>query len=128
MGTSIGSLGFCGRDAGAYFVWRCGAGVFFLPGEKKEEIRGVSRLGYSLTKPHNASYVALGTVFLWFGWFGFNGGSALGSNLRAVMACIVTNLSASVGGLAWLIVDYIQLPEKKWGTIGWCSGAVARSE
>jgi Amt family ammonium transporter len=41
------------------------------------------------------------------------------------MACIVSNLSASVGGLTWIIVDYIQLPDKKWGTIGWCSGAVA---
>ena len=41
------------------------------------------------------------------------------------MACIATNLSASVGGLSWLICDYIQLPGKKWGTIGWCSGAVA---
>lgn len=69
--------------------------------------------------------MALGTVFLWFGWFGFNGGSALGSNRRAVNACIVSNLSASVGGLTWLIVDYVQLPDKKWGTIGWCSGAVA---
>jgi ammonium transporter, Amt family len=41
------------------------------------------------------------------------------------MACFVSNLSASVGGLTWLIIDYIQLPDKKWGTIGWCSGAVA---
>ena len=49
----------------------------------------------------------------------------MGSNLRAVNACIVSNLSASVGGLTWLIVDYVQLPEKKWGTIGWCSGAVS---
>jgi len=42
---------------------------------------GTDRLAY---KPHNTSYVVLGTVFLWFGWFGFNGGSALGANLRAV--------------------------------------------
>lgn len=69
--------------------------------------------------------MALGTVFLWFGWFGFNGGSAGGGNLRAAMACFVSNLSASVGGLTWLIVDYIQLPDRKWGTIGWCSGAVS---
>ena len=61
---------------------------------------GSERLAY---KPHNTSYVVLGTVLLWFGWFGFNGGSALSSNLRAVQACIVTNLSASVGGLTWML-------------------------
>lgn len=61
---------------------------------------GTERLAY---KPHNTTYVVLGTVFLWFGWFGFNGGSALGANLRAVQACIVTNLAASVGGLTWML-------------------------
>lgn len=43
--------------------------------------------------PHNATYVILGTIFLWVGWFGFNGGSALGATLRAGMACTVTNVS-----------------------------------
>ena len=49
-------------------------------------------------RPHNVTHVVLGTVFLWVGWFGFNGGSALGANLRAVMACVVTHIAASVGG------------------------------
>lgn len=61
---------------------------------------GTERLAY---KPHNTSYVILGTALLWFGWFGFNGGSALGANLRAAQACIVTNLAASVGGLTWML-------------------------
>ncbi|OBZ78451.1 Ammonium transporter 1 [Grifola frondosa] len=61
---------------------------------------GTDRLAY---KPHNTTYVVIGTVFLWFGWFGFNGGSALSANLRAVQACIVTNLAASVGGLTWML-------------------------
>jgi ammonia channel protein AmtB len=61
---------------------------------------GTDRLAY---KPHNTTYVVLGTVFLWFGWFGFNGGSALSANLRAAQACIVTNLAASVGGLTWML-------------------------
>lgn len=61
---------------------------------------GTERLAY---KPHNTTYVILGTVFLWFGWFGFNGGSALSANLRAVQACIVTNLAASVGGITWML-------------------------
>jgi ammonium transporter, Amt family len=63
-------------------------------------------------------------VFLWFGWLGFNGGSAKGVNLRAVMACFVSNIAASVGGVTWLILDYFQL-DRHWGAIGWCSGAVA---
>jgi ammonium transporter, Amt family len=61
---------------------------------------GTEALAY---KPHNTTYVILGTVFLWFGWFGFNGGSALAANLRAAQACIVTNLAASVGGLTWML-------------------------
>lgn len=61
---------------------------------------GTERLAY---KPNNTTYVILGTVFLWFGWFGFNGGSALSANYRAIEACIVTNLAASVGGLTWML-------------------------
>ncbi|KAI0255270.1 ammonium transporter [Lactifluus subvellereus] len=80
---------------------------------------GTPRLAY---KPHNSSYVVLGTVFLWFGWFGFNGGSALSANLRAIQACIVTNLAASVGGLTWMLWDYRL--ERKWSVVGFCSGAV----
>jgi len=81
---------------------------------------GTERLAY---KPHNTTYVVLGTVFLWYGWFGFNGGSALAANLRAVQACIVTNLAASVGGITWMLWDYRL--EKKWSAVGFCSGAIA---
>ena len=81
---------------------------------------GTERLAY---KPHNTSYVILGTVLLWFGWFGFNGGSALSANYRAIQACIVTNLAASVGGLTWMLWDY--RIERKWSAIGFCSGAIS---
>ncbi|KAG2011219.1 ammonium transporter, variant 3 [Coprinopsis cinerea AmutBmut pab1-1] len=74
-------------------------------------------------KPHNTTYVVLGTVFLWFGWFGFNGGSALSANLRAAQACIVTNLAASVSGITWMLWDY--RIERKWSAVGFCSGAIA---
>jgi len=80
---------------------------------------GTERLAY---KPQNTSYVILGTVFLWFGWFGFNGGSALSANLRAVQACIVTNLAASVSGIVWMLWDYRL--EKKWSSVGFCSGVI----
>jgi len=81
---------------------------------------GTERLAY---KPHNTTYVVLGTVFLWFGWFGFNGGSALSANLRAAQACIVTNLAASVGGITWMLWDYRL--ERKWSAVGFCSGAIS---
>ncbi len=81
---------------------------------------GTEKLSY---RPHNTSYVVLGTVMLWFGWFGFNGGSALSANLRAAQACIVTNLAASVGGLTWMIWDY--RIDHKWSAVGFCSGAIA---
>ncbi|ODQ56075.1 ammonium transporter MEP2 [Saitoella complicata NRRL Y-17804] len=74
-------------------------------------------------RPHNVTHVVLGTVFLWFGWFGFNGGSAGGANIRGVMACVVTNIAASVGGITWVLLDYRL--ERKWSTVGFCSGAVA---
>ncbi|KAG0200302.1 hypothetical protein BGX28_006584 [Mortierella sp. GBA30] len=74
-------------------------------------------------RPHSMSNVVIGTCFIWFGWFGFNGGSALSANLRAAMACVVTNLAASVGGLTWVLLDYRH--ERKLSVLGFCSGAVA---
>ncbi|KAK5632869.1 hypothetical protein RRF57_008585 [Xylaria bambusicola] len=86
------------------------------------------RTGYAKSaglpyRPHNVTHIVLGTVFLWVGWFGFNGGSALASNLRAIMACIVTHLAASVGAITWTLLDYRL--EKKWSVVGFCSGAIS---
>ncbi|CAO3569095.1 unnamed protein product [Mortierella alpina] len=74
-------------------------------------------------RPHSMSNVVIGTCFIWFGWFGFNGGSALSANLRAAMACVVTNLAASVGGITWVLLDYRH--DRKLSVLGFCSGAVA---
>ncbi|CAG8579198.1 14829_t:CDS:2 [Acaulospora morrowiae] len=74
-------------------------------------------------KPHNVANTMIGTAFLWFGWFGFNGGSELAANSRAAMTCFVTNLAASVGGLTWCLLDYRL--ERKLSALGFCSGAVA---
>ena len=74
-------------------------------------------------RPHNVTHIVVGTVFLWFGWVGFNAGSALAANMRAVMATVVTNLAASVGGITWCLLDYRL--ERKWSTVGFCSGVVA---
>jgi hypothetical protein len=86
----------------------------------KRRGHGTHELNY---RPHNVTHIVLGTVFLWVGWFGFNGGSALAANLRAVNAIINTNLSASVGGITWCLLDYRL--EHKWSTVGFCSGVIA---
>ena len=74
-------------------------------------------------RPHNITHIVIGTVFLWVGWFGFNAGSALSANLRAVMAAVVTNLAACTAGITWCVLDYRM--EHKWSTVGFCSGVIA---
>lgn len=81
-------------------------------------------------KPHNVVNVVLGTALLWIGWFGFNGGSALGANLRAVSACISTHLAACAGGVTGTLLEYIAAFRKgtdsgRFSIIGFCNGAVA---
>ncbi|MEG3986988.1 ammonium transporter [Microcoleus sp. S28C3] len=57
--------------------------------------------------PHNVPYVLLGIGLLWFGWFGFNGGSALGSGSLATVAFVTTMISTAAGGLTWTIVEWV---------------------
>jgi Amt family ammonium transporter len=73
-------------------------------------------------RPHNVTHVILGTVFLWVGWFGFNGGSALSASMRAIMACVVTHTAASVAAMTWCFMD-MRL-DGKMSAVGFCSGAV----
>jgi Amt family ammonium transporter len=76
---------------------------------------------YSLD-PHNIPMTLLGAGLLWFGWFGFNGGSALAANGLAVNAIVVTNISAASGALAWLFISWMRgMPS----SLGMVSGAVA---
>ncbi|MDE2028099.1 MAG: ammonium transporter [Candidatus Omnitrophica bacterium] len=58
--------------------------------------------------PHNLPLVVLGTGLLWFGWFGFNAGSALGVNEVAVNAFITTNTAAATAGLVWTLLEWIR--------------------
>ncbi|KAA1468454.1 ammonium transporter [Dentipellis sp. KUC8613] len=74
-------------------------------------------------RPHNVSMVGLGTFILWFGWLGFNAGSAFGANLRAVMAAWNSMLAAAMGGIVWCLLDYRY--ERKWSMVGFCSGTIA---
>ena len=57
--------------------------------------------------PHNVNNMVLGTALLWIGWFGFNGGSALGGNLRAVSACVSTHVAACSGGTTSLLFFWL---------------------
>ena len=57
--------------------------------------------------PHNVPYVLLGIGMLWFGWFGFNGGSALSSGSLATVAFVTTMISTAAGGLTWTIVEWV---------------------
>ncbi len=57
--------------------------------------------------PHNVPYVLLGIGLLWFGWFGFNGGSALAAGGLATVAFVTTMISTAAGGLTWLIVEWV---------------------
>ncbi|QRV89574.1 ammonium transporter [Ceratobasidium sp. AG-Ba] len=74
-------------------------------------------------RPHNVSLVVLGTFMLWFGWLGFNAGSAFGANLRAVMAAWNTNITAAFAGVTWCLLDFRL--ERKYTMVGFCSGTIA---
>ncbi len=58
-------------------------------------------------KPTNIPYVILGAGLLWFGWFGFNGGSALAGDSLAVSAVVVTNLAAAAAAVSWMLLDWV---------------------
>ena len=73
--------------------------------------------------PHNLPFTILGTGILWFGWFGFNAGSALAANGVAAQALVNTHLAAAAGMVAWLLVEKAKAGH--YTTLGAASGAVA---
>ncbi|MEY5144852.1 MAG: hypothetical protein RL745_219 [Actinomycetota bacterium] len=74
-------------------------------------------------RPHNVPLVLIGTGLLWFGWFGFNAGSALGATDTAALALLNTQVATGAGLVGWLIVDRIR--DGHYTSIGAASGAVA---
>jgi Amt family ammonium transporter len=82
-----------------------------------------SNLDKNVPTPHNMPFVVLGTALLWFGWFGFNAGSALAANGLAVNAFVVTNTAAAAAGLSWSLIEWMR--NGKPTIFGACSGAVA---
>lgn len=87
------------------------SGALFLGKRKKIE-----------TKPANIPFVILGTGLLWFGWFGFNAGSALGANTDAVISFANTNLASASSMVTWLFYD--RFLNRKMSALGACIGAI----
>jgi ammonium transporter, Amt family len=88
-------------------------------------LAGVMVLGKRKNKDHiptNIPFVLLGTGMLWFGWFGFNAGSALGANGDAAMAFATTTIASAAGMLTWIFFD--RLNGRKVSAMGACIGAV----
>ena len=82
------------------------------------------RRGYPETPmpPHNLTMTVMGTGMLWFGWFGFNGGSALAANGSAAMAIVATQVSASAAAVTWMAIEWVR---GKPSVLGLATGAVA---
>jgi Amt family ammonium transporter len=82
------------------------------------------RMGFGsyVMEPHNIPMSMIGAGLLWFGWFGFNSGSALAANGLAASAFVVTNTSAAAGALAWLVASWIK---GKPSALGMVSGGIA---
>lgn len=84
-----------------------------------------NRKGYGITPmiPHNLTLTLLGAGLLWFGWFGFNAGSALSASEGAAMAFVVTHMATAAAALSWIIMEWII--KGKPTTLGIASGAIA---
>ncbi|MBQ2801578.1 MAG: ammonium transporter [Lachnospiraceae bacterium] len=111
----IGSLDFAGGNVVHISSGVTGLVACILLGKR----RGYGMVSY---KPHNIPFVVLGAGLLWFGWFGFNGGSALAANGLAVHALLTTNTSAAAAMLSWMLIE--KLVFKKVTLLGAATGAV----
>jgi Amt family ammonium transporter len=125
----------------AHWVWAPGGWLFdygamdFAGGTVVHISSGVSalvcalvlgkRVGFGSEKmePHNLPFTVLGGALLWFGWFGFNAGSALAANGLAANAFVVTNVAAAAGGLGWMTVSWVRHGHPS--VLGAVAGAVA---
>ncbi len=128
-------------DPLAHWVWGTGGwmrnlgGLDFAGGIVVHASSGVSalvlclllgkRVGYQKTpfRPHNLPFTVLGGALLWFGWFGFNAGSALAANDLAANAFVTTHIATAAAGLTWALIEWRQ--HGKPTVLGTVTGAVA---
>jgi Amt family ammonium transporter len=125
----------------AHWVWNTGGWLHslgtidFAGGIVVHEAAGLSALAAALVvgkrrdfdkrrefKPSNVPYVFLGAALLWFGWFGFNGGSAFAANEWAVSAIVATTLSAAAALVSWMIIDWVT--KGKPSAVGMAVGSI----
>jgi Amt family ammonium transporter len=114
--ASMGALDFAGGT-----VVHISAGCAALAGAIVLKRRNSHKNG-NTHEPANIPYVLIGTGLLWFGWFGFNAGSAVAANALAVSAFSTTNTAAAAAGLSWMFFDVLR--GKKPSVVGFCVGAV----
>jgi Amt family ammonium transporter len=115
LGTVLGSVDFAGGNVVHISSGVSGLVLSIMLGKR----HGYNKVAY---RTHNIPFVLLGASILWFGWFGFNAGSALASNGLAVHAFMTTNTSAAFAMLSWIFIDVVR--EGKPTAIGAATGAV----
>ncbi|MFO0794386.1 MAG: ammonium transporter [Candidatus Brocadiaceae bacterium] len=112
----LGALDFAGGTVVHICSGASGLALMLLVGKRK----GFPK---EIKPPHNLPFMMLGTGLLWFGWFGFNAGSAVAADGLAACAFVVTNTAAAAAGFTWSVLEWIH--HKKPTILGACSGAVA---
>jgi Amt family ammonium transporter len=116
IGDRLGALDFAGGTAVHVNAGAAALALVFVLGKR----HGWPRERF---KPHNLPLVLLGAGLLWFGWFGFNAGSAVAANGQAAVAFLNTQVATAAAVLAWLVVE--KLRDGHATTLGGASGAIA---
>ncbi len=111
-----GTIDFAGGDVVHITSGVSGLVLALVVGKRRD----FNRLEY---RPHNVPFVLLGAGLLWFGWFGFNAGSALAADGLAVHALVTTHLSAAAAMFSWILLEYIK--NGKPSLVGASTGLVA---
>lgn len=115
--SESGEMDFAGGTVIHINAGVAGLVLSYLVGKRKEH--GLKEV----RKPSSIKFMILGSALLWFGWFGFNGGSQLAADGIAANALLVTNIAACAGALIWLTIEWFIV--KKPTLIGMASGAVS---
>jgi len=113
--SSLGAVDFAGGNVVHISSGISGLVACIMLGKR----RGHGMMSY---RPHNIPFVVLGAALLWFGWFGFNAGSALGAGPLAVHAFMTTNTAAAAAMLSWMLIEKVK--HGKPTLLGAATGAV----
>ena len=112
---SMGALDFAGGTVVHFSSGMAALAIALVLGNRKDFIR-------AKILPHNVTYTVLGAGILWFGWFGFNAGSALAADKIASLAFVNTMVAAAAGGMVWMLIE---MKANKPSALGIASGIVA---